>query len=75
MAQTDYIVAAPQPRKAIGDVFVRVLTYNGNADDAETDFTVNWSDAERRDWLISKHMFWAFCNGRTVEIFNINDQH
>jgi hypothetical protein len=61
----------PETKKA--DIFIRVLTYLPDADDPESDLIINYSDVERRTWLLKKHLFWAVLNNRTVEIFNVKD--
>lgn len=44
---------------------ITVITYQGG--EVENDRLVNYNDPLSRAWL-QKHLYWALCNGRSVEI-------
>lgn len=73
---TDIVVATitDKPRFT-GRLYLRVRTYNDavNPDDPESDVVVDYSDPERRDWLLNKHCIWAWTNGRSVDVVNLRD--
>lgn len=51
---------------------ITVTTWNGDAEDPETERTINHADGLHRQWL-DKHLFWAIRNNRTVTIEPVDE--